>query len=250
MGRLRAPIYFGVGAAVFIAATLGRFQSIELFPWIFGFAWAVAGLVRVALKWRVTTRAQIVLTVAGCVLAILSPVGQIAYFRVSQGLQQRDALVAFAATGTPPLEFAHVVNNRSGAWRNETGYSGVTLLNFWATWCAPCMRELPLLEAFTKSHDPSVARVVGFTKFYDAHDDNTRREELSRIEQVLSEHGVSYPTLVAIGDATHDKYRVQGLPTTVLIGRDGKIAGYGIGLRGTKQLLTLAERLSAEHVRR
>ncbi len=250
MSRVRALIYFGVGAAVFTAATLGLFRSVELFPWIFGFAWALAGLVRLAFKWRVTSRAQIAIAVAGCVLSALSPVGQIANFRVTRAAWQREALATFAAAGTPPLEFAHVVNNRSGTWRSGSDYDGVTLLNFWATWCAPCMKELPLLESFAKSHDPSAARVVGFTKFYDAHDDGTRREELARIEQVLRERGVTYPILVAIGDATHDNYRVQGLPTTVLIGRNGKVLAYGIGMDGTKRLLTLAHQLSAEDTRR
>lgn len=243
---MRSIIYFVVGAAVLIAASVGVFHGIELFPWVFGFAWAFAGLLRVAFKWRSMRRAHIVLMVTGCVLAALAPVGQLAYFRVKHTQWERDALARFEANGRPPLEFAHVVNNDRRIWRGDSGYGGVTVVNFWATWCSPCMNELPLLEAFSMSHDPAVVRIVGFTRFYDAEDEAGRKEELARIELALQNKGVHYPSLVAIDEKTHDNYRVLGLPTTVVIDRNGHVVGYGIGEKGTKRLLQMADRLASQ----
>ena len=241
---MRHIIYFAVGAVVFALASAGRFKSVALFPFVFGVIWAISGILWLLFRRRSLSRSQVMLTIAGCLLGVLSPLGQFTYFRVTKGRWERDALAAFEAKGTPPLTFAHVVNNRNGAWQGNATFGGITVLNFWAPWCSPCLREFPLLEAFSKNHDPSVVRVVGVTRFYEGKDDAGRREELGRIEELLRRNGVSYPSLVALGETTHDRYRVHALPTTVLIGRDGNVVAYGVAESGTKRLLKMAHDLA------
>lgn len=242
---MRPLVYFGVSAILVVAASLGRFRSVELFPWIFGPVWAVACVVLLLWRRRRMSRTQIALTATAGVLAILAPVGQIASFRVTQARQQREALAALEH-GAPPLVFAHVLNNHGQPWPNDADPPPLTLVNFWASWCAPCLSEMPMLEQFSRSHDRSLVRVVGFTRFYDATDEAGRAEELRRIDDLVRRKGLTYPTLVALGAATHEQFRVDGLPTSVLIDAHGKVLAYGVGKAGTKRLLDMADRLTTK----
>lgn len=150
------------------------------------------------------------------------------------GLSERQALARFERDGTPPITFAHVVNGR---W--STQHRGLTVLNFWATWCAPCIKEFPLLETFSKRHDPSVLRVVGFTRFYGRSVD----EELRKIDEALKRNRVTYASLVEVDGKTHDAFYAQGLPTTVLIDAEGKVVAWGRGEPGAKRIMQLADQL-------
>jgi thiol-disulfide isomerase/thioredoxin len=239
---MRAIIYLIAGAGVFVAASLGAFRSVELFPWIFGFTWAIVGLVRVAFKRRAMARAHIALMLAGCVLAALAPAAHMVQGRVRRAAWEREALARFNTSGTPPLQFAHVVNNDSKTWRAGS-YDGITVLNFWATWCSPCMSEMPLLSAFAAGHNPATVRVIGFTRFYDADDEPGRMKELAKIEQAMRTKGATFPSLVADGEKTHGDYYVEALPTTVLIA-GGRIVAVGVAGSGTKRVLDIADRMA------
>jgi thiol-disulfide isomerase/thioredoxin len=88
------------------------------------------------------------------------------------------------------------------------------LLNFWASWCPPCVKEMPVLDEFARSH-PDWA-VVGIAV-----------EPADAARDYLAEHPVSYPVLIG-SDNSPDESRQFGntrgvLPYTVLIGADGRI---------------------------
>ncbi len=243
---MTALVYFVLAALLLLLASLGRFLSMVLLPWIAGPLLALSGGLRLAFKRRSMSRTQLALTAAGCVLAALAPVGQLTHIRVTQNAWRKEALATFQTTGKPPLLFAHVLNDRRQTFRNQSTFRGVTVLNFWATWCSPCRKEMPMLETFARNHDASAVRIVGFTRFYDAKNEAERPAELERIEQALRRLGVSYPTLVGVDGRTHAAYRVHALPTTVLIGADGRIAAYEVGIDGTKRLLKMADDLAAK----
>jgi len=90
----------------------------------------------------------------------------------------------------------------------------VVLLNFWATWCAPCQLELPRFEAWRKQYGPQGYEVVAVSM-----DDGT-----APARKLVRKLGLDFP--VAMGDAALGKRYggVLGLPVTFLIARDGKIA--------------------------
>jgi len=94
------------------------------------------------------------------------------------------------------------------------------VLNFWATWCEPCKIEMPWFVEFQKKYGAEGLQFVGV-----AQDDASK----DAIMKFANDMGVNYPVLQgknAVGDA----YGVQGLPTTVYIGRDGKIIDKVVGL--------------------
>jgi len=89
------------------------------------------------------------------------------------------------------------------------------LVNFWATWCAPCLKEMPELSALHTLHGH--IKVIGLLAYDDiTHDD---------LRKFLDRHPVSYP--IAVMDADKplaDFAPLRGLPTTYLIAPDGKVA--------------------------
>ncbi|MGJ8671090.1 MAG: TlpA family protein disulfide reductase [Oceanococcus sp.] len=90
------------------------------------------------------------------------------------------------------------------------------LVNFWATWCAPCLKEIPRLQAAYERYADQ-----GFSVLAPALDDT------AEVSNFVAAHTMSYP--VAVGDQTlfqlMDAFgdTLGALPFTVLIGRDGKI---------------------------
>ena len=89
----------------------------------------------------------------------------------------------------------------------------VVLLNFWATWCAPCRQETPYLEALFNERKDRGLTIVGVSM-----DTGDAREQ---VEDFVREFGVTYPILLDPQMRGLDTYRVLGLPATFLIARDG-----------------------------
>jgi len=88
----------------------------------------------------------------------------------------------------------------------------VVLLDFWATWCAPCVAELPSLARLAASRGPRGLAVVGV---------NIEGEAARRaVADTVREAGVRYPTVLDDGEA-RERYGVTALPYLVLIDRAG-----------------------------
>lgn len=106
------------------------------------------------------------------------------------------------------------------------------LINFWATWCAPCRREMPLLQALHVSQ--SELQVLGIA--IDRQPD---------VQTYMVEAGITYPSLVGEEDAmaVSELFGLPGLglPFTVLVGSDGEILTVFIGEIDARELSKLAE---------
>ncbi len=89
----------------------------------------------------------------------------------------------------------------------------VVLLNFWATWCGPCLAEMPVFAQWQREYASRGLQVVGVSMDDDA----------APVKKVAARLALDYP--VVIGDARLGKAYgdVLGLPVTFLIGRDGAI---------------------------
>lgn len=89
------------------------------------------------------------------------------------------------------------------------------LLNLWATWCHPCRRETPLLQALHEEYEGRGLRVVGVSV------DN--RGATEAIDEFIAEFDVTYTILRDPDMVSMDRYAVIGLPGTFLIDRDGVV---------------------------
>lgn len=89
----------------------------------------------------------------------------------------------------------------------------VVLLNFWATWCAPCQIEMPVFARWQQQHGPQGFQVVGISM----------NDEAAPVRRLVTKFKLNYP--VAMGDAElGTRYGgVLGLPLTYLIDQNGVV---------------------------
>ena len=91
-----------------------------------------------------------------------------------------------------------------------------TLINFWATWCRPCRKEMPMLNGVFLSQDPSDFSVVGIAI-----------DKPEKVKQFVAELGIDFPIMVGQSEA-YDVMKDLGnealtLPYTILIDEEGEV---------------------------
>src|SRR6201996_5941832 len=103
-------------------------------------------------------------------------------------------------------------------------YKGkAVLINFWATWCAPCKIEMPYLVSLRNQYAPQGFEILGVN----ADEPGTPRAKLVKFAQ---EQGLTYPLLVGDDSMEHKYGGVEFLPTSFFVGRDGKVTSETAGL--------------------
>ena len=108
------------------------------------------------------------------------------------------------------------------------------VVNFWAMWCAPCVKEIPEIAEFAKGQGDKV-RVLGIALDWVDGDKATEADE-RKIKSFAKKVGHSYP--LVLGNNATEKFfgKVKGLPKTIVYGPDGKVAFERTG-PVTKELL-------------
>ena len=134
---------------------------------------------------------------------------------------------AFSALGvtrmaaSAPAAAFHLKALDGASVRSEELAGKVVLLNFWATWCGPCTEEMPSLARLQSHFEPEQLRVVTITT--DVYPQG--------IKQFLDHLGIDLPVLFDEDQEISRRFAVRGLPTTLLIGRDGHAIGRAVGPR-------------------
>jgi thiol-disulfide isomerase/thioredoxin len=188
------------------------------------------------------------LAVAAALLALL---GGVAFAMTRSGSD--DVTPAATATGTPqsdaglgPLDSAEPVLNSPApdfALRTADGqvvklsdYRGqVVWVNFWATWCVPCKKELPDIQAlYDELQDKGL---VVLTVNY--------QENAQDAKDFFAQRNLSLPILMDRG-SVYDAYRLRGLPDSFFVDRDGVLRAQQFG-SFTQE--TMRERLAAAGLR-
>jgi thiol-disulfide isomerase/thioredoxin len=102
-----------------------------------------------------------------------------------------------------------------GGTLGPTDYRGkVVLVNFWASWCAPCRREQPGLEALWRKLEPS-GKVAFIGVDY--------KDSASAAGRYLKEFGVTYPSVSDPRGTLEGAFNVPYLPATILVDADGQL---------------------------
>jgi len=116
------------------------------------------------------------------------------------------------------------VNNRNVTLADFKGK--VILLDFWATWCAPCKVEIPWFVEFQDKYGPAGLQVVGISV------DDTQE----KLPPFVAQFKMNYPVLQGLNhDDVQEAYGpLWGIPVTALISRDGKICSKQTGM-GSKE---------------
>jgi len=108
------------------------------------------------------------------------------------------------------------------------------LVNFWATWCAPCRREIPLLKDFQDAHGPDGFQVLGIAVDY-----------LEEVTAYAEETAFNYPILIgqqdAMAVAESSGIAFIGMPFTMFVAADGELVGAYMGELHASHLQTIVD---------
>jgi cytochrome c biogenesis protein CcmG/thiol:disulfide interchange protein DsbE len=102
----------------------------------------------------------------------------------------------------------------------------VVLLNFWATWCGPCVVEIPWFVEFERRYKDQGFAVLGISMDEDGWD---------VVRPFMSRLGVNYRVLMGDDRVARDYGGVDSLPTTFMIDREGKVARVHVGLTSKRR---------------
>jgi thiol-disulfide isomerase/thioredoxin len=103
----------------------------------------------------------------------------------------------------------------------------VTLLVFWATWCQPCLMEIPSLVKLHEKYRDRNFRVVAI---------NVDDPEGQKVKSIARDFGINYPVLIGDEDIMKQFGGIVALPTSFLIGREGRIREKLQGLQPEDEL--------------
>ncbi len=136
--------------------------------------------------------------------------------------------VSPAASSPPAAAFS--LQSRDGAPVSLASLKGqVVLINFWATWCGPCRKEMPLLEQIHAKYAPLGFAMIGVNV----------EEDTRMMNAFLKDVPVKFPILLDPANSVSKLYNVSAMPSTVIVDRKGNIRfvhqGYQPGDEGTYQ---------------
>lgn len=140
-------------------------------------------------------------------LTLLAPIGAAA-----------QALIPWAGGATPPLELGAIDGRR----HSLAQYRGrVVLVNFWATWCAPCRAEMPSIERLRRSLEGEPFAVLAVNVSEDA----------AAVRAFAERVPMGFPLLLDHDAQAARAWRAGALPMTFVIGPEGRIRYHAIGER-------------------
>ena len=97
----------------------------------------------------------------------------------------------------------------------------VVMLNFWATWCGPCAEEIPHLNKIHESLDPYDFELLGINL----------DEDQSKAIHLANKLNMNFPILFDIEKHVSKSFSIDAMPTTIVIGRSGKIRHINRGFK-------------------
>lgn len=137
-----------------------------------------------------------------------------------QQIQKASGLSRFELSGQAAPDF-ELPLLAGGTFKLSEQKGKVVVIDFWATWCGPCVRALPEMKKLAEAYaeNPEVA-VVGFST-----DD---AESLEKVKKLVEKHDLGYAIGLGPDDAKK-AYKVTGIPCIVVVGKDGVVQGRRVG---------------------
>jgi thiol-disulfide isomerase/thioredoxin len=142
----------------------------------------------------------------------------------SKGAGSVDELLKSIGLSKPAMARAPDFNLRdaNGGMASLGGHRGsLLLLNFWATWCAPCREEMPSMEQLSRNFGSQGFAVVAVNQ----------RENAALVNKFMKTHGLNFATPLDTDGRVAASYRVYGIPVTYLIDGNGQAIGMKSGPR-------------------
>ena len=106
------------------------------------------------------------------------------------------------------------VSNKSRTYDELKG-SSITILDFWASWCKPCMKAIPELNKLYETYKDKGVQIIGINC------DGPR--SVSKVAPLTKSLNISYPILIDLNSSLMNRLNVGALPTLVILNNKGKV---------------------------
>jgi peroxiredoxin len=120
---------------------------------------------------------------------------------------------------------------QGNSWTLKDLHGKVALVNFWATWCPPCRKEMPDLEALGKRYKDQGLIILGISD-----------EDAAKVNTFIADRQFTFPILLDPGRKVNKLFDVEGIPKTFIYDREGRLAAQAIDMRTERQLLEMLDR--------
>jgi len=104
----------------------------------------------------------------------------------------------------------------------------VVLVNFWATWCPPCRKEMPDLQALYNRFKDQGLVILAISD-----------EEAEKVQPFIAERKITYPVMLDSGRKVNELFQVEGIPKSFVYNREGKLVAQSIDMRTQGQFLQM-----------
>jgi peroxiredoxin len=113
-------------------------------------------------------------------------------------------------------------------WNLKDLRGKVVLVNFWATWCPPCRKEMPDLESLYLKFKDQGFVVLAISD-----------EDAAKVSPFLGERNITYPVLLDPGHKVNEQFQIEGIPKSFVYDRSGKLVAQSIDMRTRRQFLEM-----------
>ena len=143
--------------------------------------------------------------------------------------QYTQAMTQLADEETEIEKADFTLNDLDGKpWTLSSLRGKVVLVNFWATWCPPCRKEMPDLDALAHQFESKGLVVLSISD-----------EDAPKVGAYISSHNIRYPILLDPGRKVTENFHVDGIPKSFIFNRDGKLVAQSIDMRTRGQFLQM-----------
>ena len=113
-------------------------------------------------------------------------------------------------------------------WTLKEQRGKVVVLNFWATWCPPCRKEMPDLETLYQQFKDQGLVILAISD-----------EDAGKVRPFIAQQKVTYPILLDPGRKVNELFQIEGIPKTFVYDRNGKLVAQSIDMRTRGQFLEM-----------
>ena len=117
---------------------------------------------------------------------------------------------------------------QGNSWTLSALKGKVVIVNFWATWCPPCRKEMPDLNAFAAQFKDQGLVILAISD-----------EDMATVKPFIDKAGYTYPILLDPGRKVNTLYHIDGIPKSFIYDRDGKLVAQSIDMRTKGQFLEM-----------